>query len=133
MTDSPGRALEEAEAWLLSAKDKLEIARDEGVQANVCCALAIHGIIRANDAIAMKLMNVKGTRHDDMPAIFTKILQQGKMAGENRRFLRLLQKAAVDKSGADYGKSEFGYEDARRYVADAEEFISMARGIIRKP
>jgi len=40
MTDTPERAIVEAESWLLSAKDKLAAAEEEGA-INVCCALAI--------------------------------------------------------------------------------------------
>ncbi|MFH0817633.1 MAG: hypothetical protein V1909_03280, partial [Candidatus Micrarchaeota archaeon] len=64
MTDSPERAIGEAENWLVSAKDKVALAESEEVAANVCCSLAIHAIIRANDAITLKFLRLKGTRHD---------------------------------------------------------------------
>jgi len=100
MIDSPERAAMEAQSWLASAKGKLA-ALDDVVGANVCCALAIHAIIRANDAVTLKFLRLKATRHDDAPAMFAKLLEQGKITGENKRFLRLLQRAAIDKSGAD--------------------------------
>ena len=131
MTDSPGRAVLEAEAWLASARDKLALAETEDAAANVCCALAIHAIIRANDAITLKFLRLKATRHDDAPAMFEKLLKQGKVGSGNRVFLRLLQKAAVDKSGADYGKSTFSYDDAKGYVEDAEGFVAAMKGLIR--
>ena len=131
MTDSPERAVAEAEAWLVSAKDKLALAESDEAGANVCCALAIHAVIRANDALALKFLKVKATRHDDAPALFSKLLEQGKLGGENRRFLRTLQKAVVEKSGADYGKSAFSYEDAKRHVEDSEEFVAAAKSLIR--
>ena len=131
MTDGVERALKEAEAWLVSAKDKLALAEDEEAEASVCCALAIHAVIRANDAVTLKFLRLKATRHDDAPAIFSKLLQQGKVGNENRRFLRLLQKAAVDKSGADYGKCSFNYEDAEKYVKETEEFVAAAKNLVR--
>ncbi|MFH1200165.1 MAG: hypothetical protein V1708_03800, partial [Candidatus Micrarchaeota archaeon] len=124
MTDNPERALAEAEAWLVSAKDKLALAESEETSANVCCALAIHAIIRANDAATLKFLRLKATRHDDAPALFSKLLSQGKVGRDNQRFLRLLQKTAVDKSGADYGKNTFGYEAAKDYVEEAQEFVA---------
>lgn len=130
MTDNPERAIKEAGAWLVSAKDKLALAETEEFEANVCCALAIHAIIRANDSVSLKFLGLKATRHDDAPTLFSKLLQQGKIISENKRFLRLLQKAVVDKSGADYGKSTFDYEDAKKYVEDAEEFIAAVNEII---
>ncbi len=131
MSDSPERAIGEAESWLVSAKDKLALAETEDAAANVCCALAIHAIIRANDALTMKFLRLKPTRHDDAPAVFSNLLRQGKIAGENRRFLRLLQKITVDKSGADYGKGTFACEDAKKYVEDAEEFVHTAKNLLK--
>ena len=130
MTDTPERAEAEAQSWLASAKEKLATPDDEAA-ANVCCALAIHAIIRANDAVTLKFLHQKATRHDDAAAMFSKVLEQGKVAAGNRRFLRLLQKAAVDKSGADYGKSTFTLEDAKSYVQDTEEFVAASREMIR--
>ena len=130
MTDTAERAIAEAEEWLVSAKDKLELAENDEGAANVCCALAIHAIIRANDALSLKFLRIKATRHDDASAMFSKVLQQGKLSSENGRFLRLLQKAMSDKSGADYGKKVFTYEDAKRYSEDAEEFVATVKGLV---
>ncbi|MFA6328622.1 MAG: hypothetical protein WCY41_04200 [Candidatus Micrarchaeia archaeon] len=148
MTDTAERAINESEEWLVSAKDKLVLSENDEGAANVCCtsrtsvllrtrtlrrsgrALAIHAIIRANDAISLKFLRVKATRHDDASAMFSNAMQQGKLGSENARFLRLLQKAMSDKSGADYGKKAFHYEDARKYVEDAEEFVAVVKGIV---
>ncbi len=130
MSDTAERAIGEAESWLASAKDKLAIAETDESAANVCCALAIHAIIRANDAVSLKFLQIKATRHDDASAMFSKLLAQGKISGENRRFIRLLQKAMSDKSGADYGKSSFDYEMAKKYVEDAAEFVAAMKGCI---
>jgi len=131
MTDTAERAIGEAEEWLVSAKDKLALAENDEGAANVCCALAIHAIIRANDAISLKFLLIKATRHDDASAMFSKVLQQGKLGSQNARFLRLLQRAMSDKSGADYGKKAFHYEDARKYVEDSEEFVAAMKGAIK--
>ncbi|HIH18359.1 MAG: hypothetical protein UX17_C0037G0002 [Parcubacteria group bacterium GW2011_GWC2_45_7] len=131
MTDTAERAIGEAESWLVSAKDKLGMAENDEAAAIVCCSLAIHAIIRANDAISLKFLRVKATRHDDAPAIFSKLLQQGKLGSENRRFIRLLQKAMSDKSGADYGKKAFHYSEAKKYVEDAEEFVAAVKSLVK--
>lgn len=128
MIDTPQRAMAEAESWLSSAIDKLALAENDEGAATVCCAIAIHAIIRANDAITLKHLQVKSTRHDDASVLFSKILKQNKLPGADKRFLGLLQKAMVDKSGADYGKSTFSYEDAKQYVEDAQEFVSVMKG-----
>jgi uncharacterized protein (UPF0332 family) len=130
MKDNAERAIKEAEAWLVSAKDKLIIAEDEEEAANVCCALAIHAIIRANDALCLKFLNLKPTKHDDIPHIFDNIIKEGKIGKGNHHFMKLLEKVKLDKSGADYGKKEFSYEEAKDYVGKAEEFVSAMKGYI---
>jgi hypothetical protein len=99
MSDTPERAIKEAEEWLASTKDKLIVAEEEEEAANVCCALAIHAIIRANDALCLKFLNIKPTKHDDIPYIFEKIVKEGKIEKNNLRFVKLLEKAMSDKSG----------------------------------
>ena len=128
MSDTSEHAIKEAEEWLVSAKEKLLLAENDDSAATVCCALAIHAIIRANDSLCLLFIGHKSTRHDDAPMLFSKIIQQNKIPSENRRFLRLMQKAMVDKSGADYGKKKFGYDDAKEYVSEAEEFVSIVKG-----
>ncbi|MEW5996096.1 MAG: HEPN domain-containing protein [Candidatus Micrarchaeota archaeon] len=130
MNDYPERAIREAEGWLASAREKLHDVQDEPALANVCCALAIHAIIRANDALSLKHLGIKGTRHDDLAAVFAKLIREGKLPKSDERFGKLLVKAAGDKSGADYGKKEFSYEDAEEYVENAEEFVDTVRSRI---
>ena len=131
MTDTYERAIKEAEEWLISAKDKIILAEEEESASAVCCALAIHAIIRANDALALKFLGHKSTRHDDASALFSKILQQNKIPSESSRFLRLIQKAMIDKSGADYGKKTFDYECAKEYVDETEEFVLTVRNYMK--
>ncbi len=129
MTDTPQRAMHEAEAWLVSAKDKLASAEIDESSAIVCCAQAIHAIIRANDALTLKYLGIKSTRHDDASNLFSKLLKTH-LPQEDKRFLRLLERAMEDKSGADYGKASFSYEQAARYVHEAQEFVSVMKGRI---
>lgn len=125
--DNPERAIKEAEGWLASAKEKLRDAQDEPALANVCCALAIHAIIRANDALSMKYLGVKGTRHDDAEMVFSKMIRDKHLPKEDGHFGSIIVNAVADKSGADYGKDEFSYLEAEEYVEKAEEFVGMAR------
>ncbi len=129
MNDSPERAIKEAEGWLASAREKLSEAKDEPALANVCCALAIHAIIRANDALSLRYLGIKATRHDDVVNVFSKLLRNNLPKGDGR-FKDLISKVPRDKSGADYGKKEFGYGEAEGYVENAEEFVGMARSRI---
>ncbi len=132
MTDSPQRALREAESWLHSAKEGLAEAEDDQAVTNVCCAQAIHALIRANDALSIKFLGHKSTRHDDAAIVFAKLLREGKMPAGTERFKNLISGAMRDKSGADYGKSSFAHEDARDYVEQTEQFIAMAKDVLKQ-
>lgn len=128
MMDTPEKAAAEAEAWLEGARKTL--GRGGDGSANVCCAQAIHGIIRANDALSLKFLGRKSTRHDDLPFLFRKLLKQNKIKSEERKFEPVLAKAMVSKSSADYGKAEFSRGDAEFFVQEAGDFIGMVRGYI---
>ena len=123
--DTPERALKEAEGWLVSAKDKLILAQEEEVLANVVCAQAIHSIIRANDALTLKFLKVKATRHDDITDLFTKMVKGKHIAEMDTRFRETLARVVRDKSGADYGKKQFNIKEAEKYVDKTEDFVNM--------
>jgi len=127
MTDTPGRALREAESWLLSARHSFIDAEGDDARISVCCAEAIHAIIRANDALSLKFLGHKSTRHDDAAVVFMKIAREGKLPQGAEGFRGLVADAMRDKSGADYGKKTFSIENARRYVEETERFIAMVK------
>ena len=131
MNDTCGRALQEAESWLVSAKHSLTEAEDDFASANVCCAQAIHAIIRANDALALKFLGCKPTRHDDAAVVFAKLVREGKLPEKAVMFKSLVADAMRDKSGADYGKSSFSCEDAGKYAERTEHFIVMVKGVLK--
>jgi len=85
MMDSPEKAVAEAEAWLDGARNAMA---GEAGALNVCCAQAIHSIIRANDALCMKFIGHKPTRHEDIPHLLRKMISQGKIKPERCGILR---------------------------------------------
>ena len=129
--ESALRALEEAEAWRASAKYGHSELHEDEARANVCCAQAIHAIIRANDALSLHFLGTKPTRHDDLPFAFMKLVRQGKIEEADGRFFALLSRAASEKSGADYGKKRFSAAEAAKYVQGAEEFVAAAKKCVR--
>lgn len=131
MTDTPKRALHEAESWLVSAKHGLMEAEADEARANVCCAQAIHAIIRTNDALSLKFLGYKATRHDDAAIVFAKLVREGKLPESAKPFKDLIAGAMRDKSGADYGKASFSYEDAKEYAERAESFVAMAKDVLK--
>ncbi len=132
MTDAPERALEEAEGWLASAKHTYANSEEGDAGANVCCSQAIHSIIRGNDALCMKFLGHKPTRHDDAAIAFAKLVREGKLPAGAEHFKNLVVRAMRDKSGADYGKSTFSREQAQEYVERTEEFVAMVKGVVKR-
>ena len=43
----------------------------------------------------------------------------------------MIGSAMRDKSGADYGKGSFSYEDAKLYVERTENFIAMVKDVLK--
>lgn len=131
MIDSPERALKEAESWLVSAKHSLVEAQSDEASATVSCSQAIHGVIRANDALCLKFLGHKTTRHDDAAVAYAKLLREGKLPTGADRFKDLVADAMRDKSGADYGKGSFSDKDAEKYCSETEKFVAMAKGVVK--
>ncbi len=120
--DIPEKAIGEAESWLDGAAHAFEAG-----DSNVACAMAIHSIIRANDALCLKFLNRKATRHDDAHIMFNRILSQGKLPAEEKEHAFAVARAMQNKSGADYGKMEFSQGQAKNTVIDAGKFLEMAK------
>lgn len=131
MTDSPQKALREAEAWLVSAKATLVDAQSDEALTSVACAQAIHGIIRANDALMLQFYKTKPTRHDDAPLGFVKLVRDNKIRKEDESFKNLVSTAMRDKSGADYGKQVFSYDKGKWYAEKCEEFVAAVKKYVR--
>ena len=117
----------EALEWLESAKTTLGHAEHEPIVCSVACSQAIHSLIRANDALCMKFLEKKATRHDDAPALFRLLVKNGYLRKEDEKLSSILVEAMSRKSGADYGKDSFSLRDAKKLVADVEFFALAAR------
>ncbi|MFH0973352.1 MAG: hypothetical protein V1817_01010 [Candidatus Micrarchaeota archaeon] len=126
MVDSPENALAEAREWLTAAEKALGGAEKNAALCGVCCAQAIHAVIRANDSLTLKFLGRKATRHEDAPMLFRQLVKQQKIIEDESKFANALVDAMLKKSGADYGKQDFKLVDARKLVANAREFVEMA-------
>ena len=127
MTDSSERAFAEALEWLESSKATLLRSEHDSAAVTVACAQAIHCMIRANDGLCLKFLGRKATRHDDAPALFRLLVKNGLLRKEDESLSSVLVNAVSKKSGADYGKASFSLKDAKKLVADAEQFFHAAK------
>lgn len=119
--DDAEKAIAEAESWLDGAK------AISGKDRNVGCAMAIHSIIRANDALCLRFLGRKATRHDDAHILFGKLIGQGKIPESEKWFQTVVSRAMHEKSGADYGKTDFTRQHSENMLKEAEGFLKMAR------
>jgi uncharacterized protein (UPF0332 family) len=123
--DKMERAIKEAESWLEGAK---RIA--EAGDCNVACAMAIHSIIRANDALTLRFLGKTATRHDDAHILFGKLVRQGKLPEKEVKSQLIVAHAMQEKSGAEYGKGKFSRTQMGEFIEDAERFLGMAKGYL---
>jgi uncharacterized protein (UPF0332 family) len=121
--------LEEAEAWLASARYVL----DEGgarARYTVVVAECIHAMIKANDALTLRFLRRRSTRHEDAALLFGELLRQHKIPPGDAHLRGLLLRAVSEKSEYDYKGREVGRDTALRWVRNAETFLEAVRTIL---
>ncbi len=123
------REVKEAKAWLTAAEHLVD---SEGGRERftVAVAMSIHSIIRANDALTMRFLKRRSTRHEDAPMLFREIIKQRKIDPKHAGLRKVLEKAIPQKSFYDYRGAEVGKKEAVRWVKEAERFISTVEEIL---
>lgn len=123
------REVREAEAWLSGAKHLLDV--DTGRERfTVAVGMSIHSVIRANDALTMRFLKRKSTRHEDAPMLFREMVKQKKINPKYAGMRKVLERAIPQKSQYDYKGEEVGKKEAERWVREAERFVSTVREIL---
>src|SRR5947209_16186029 len=71
--------LEEAESWLDAAKFTLANTAKGRARFTVAIAQSIHALIKANDALSMRFLGRRSTRHEDAAIMFGRVIKQNKV------------------------------------------------------
>ncbi len=121
------REIAEAGSWLASAKLTLPDSSQGPERYTVVVAQCIHALIRANDALTVRYLGRRSTRHEDAPALFGELIRQHKIDVPLSRFRDLLTRAVSDKSEYDYKGAAVSLRDAKRWVRDAERFLAAVK------
>jgi len=123
------KEVEEAKAWLTGAKHLVDF---EGGRERftVAVAMSIHSMIRANDALTMRFLKRRSTRHEDAGMLFGEIMKQRKINPKYARLRKVLARSIPQKSFYDYKGAKVGKEEAVRWVREAERFISTVEEIL---
>ena len=121
---------EQAKLWLEGAKYIADYASENKDKYVVAVAMAIHSIIKANDALTFKFMNITARRHDDARRLFEDLVKKNFIKAEYSRYKQIIQYAIENKARADYRGAFFSKKDFEEMKRKAEKFIKMAGEII---
>lgn len=110
----------------MCAKRTLEISEHEE-RFTVAVAQAIHSLIRANDALTLKYLRKRATRHEQAITLFQELIRQNKIPSEESRIGDVLIKAVHQKSGYEYKGEYASKADAEKWIYEAEKFLTMVR------
>jgi len=86
-------------------------------------AQAIHALIKANDALTMKYLGLRSTRHEDAAVLFGDLIKQNKVDPKLADLRRLLTRAVAEKSNYDYKGTEVSKATASGWLRDVERFL----------
>ena len=124
--------LEEAESWLDAAKFTLANSSKGRVRFTVVIPQSIHALIKANDALTVRLLNRRSTRHEDAAVLFAMLVKQNKIESKYANLRDLLTRASATKSDYDYKGVEAGQDEARKWIREVEKFIEAARKMLSR-
>ncbi len=93
-------------------------------------AQGIHALIRGNDALTVRYLGRRSTRHEDAALLFGELLRQHKIPAKYAGLRGLLVRAASEKSEYDYKGTVVGRDVAARWLRETERFLAAAREIL---
>lgn len=121
---------EQAKLWLEGAKYIANYSYEGRDKYTVAISMAIHSIIKANDALTFKFMNATARRHDDARRLFEDLIKKNFVKSEYANYNQIIQDAINNKAKADYRGAFFSKNDFEEMKRKAEKFIKMAGEIV---
>lgn len=121
---------EQAKRWLEGAKYIAECNSEKKDKYAVAAAMAIHAIIKANDALTFKFTGNTARRHDDARRLFEDLIKKNFVKAEYAAYKQIIQNAINNKAKAEYRVAFFSKNDFETIKREAEKFIEMAGKII---
>jgi len=121
---------EQAKLWLEGSKYIANSSPEGRNRYTVAIAMAIHAIIKANDALTFKFLNITARRHDDARRLFEDLIKKNFIKAEYSNYKQIIQEAINNKAKADYRGAFFSKNDFENIKRKAEKFIKMVEDII---
>ena len=122
---------EQAKFWLEGAQYVANLSSEDKNKYSVGVAMAVHAIIKANDSLTFKFMNVTAKRHDDARRLFEDLVKRNFVKAEYSSYKEIIQDAISNKAKAEYRGAFFSKNDFEQMQRKAEKFMKMAGEIIR--
>lgn len=122
--------LEEAGTWLETAKFAFDREEAGRARYTVVVAQCIHALIKANDALSVRFLRRRSTRHEGAPVLFGELVRQRKIPARYADFRELLVRAVSEKSEYDYKGAGVGRDVAARWIQRTERFLQAVREIL---
>jgi len=121
---------EQAKYWLEGAKHVVNKTSDDRDKYSVGISMTIHAIIKANDALTFKFMNITARRHDDARRLFEDLIKKNFIKAEYSNYKQIIQEAINNKAKADYRGAFFSKKDFEDMFRKAQKFITMVKEVV---
>ena len=122
---------EQAKLWLVAAKYIAAYDAEGRDKYAVGVAMAIHAIIKANDALTFKFTDTTARRHDDARRLFEELISRNFIKAEYASYKNIIQDAVSNKAKAEYMGAFFSKNDYDDLLRKADKFVKMASEIIK--
>lgn len=96
----------------------------------VVAAQCVHALIKANDALTLRFLRRRSTRHEDAALLFGEILRQRKVPAGYADLREILVRAMSEKSEYDYKGAEVSRDSAERWIRRTERFLRAVQEIL---
>lgn len=121
---------EQAKIWLAGASLVANFDFGGDDKYAIAVSMAVHAILKANDALTYKFLTATAKRHDDAPRLFEDLIKKNLIKAEYANYRSILHEAIGNKAKAEYRGSYFSKNDFDSMRRNAEKFIKMAGTII---
>jgi len=121
---------EEAKIWLQGAEYVSNLGGDREKYA-VAVSMAIHSILKANDALTMKFLGMTARRHDDARRLYEDLIKKNYIKAKYADYKQVIQDAINNKAKAEYRGAFFSKNDFESMKRDADKFLKMAEEVLK--
>jgi uncharacterized protein (UPF0332 family) len=118
--------LEQAKLWMEASRYISGGSDSANERHIVAVALAIHAILKANDAVTFRFIHATARRHDEARRLFQELVRRNLVKSEYAPYNQIIQDAINNKARAEYRIASFSKKEADEMLGKAEKFIKMA-------